>query len=78
MNKFRFFAVEETYCTPENCSYTAYSIYAEELTSQGWVHALSIPDVSCDKGFAMQLAEQCTRIQLSPMHLLDVVLDMLP
>lgn len=78
MNRFRFFAVEETYCTPENCSYIAYAIYAEELTSQGWVHALSIPDVSCDKEFALHLAEQSTRIQLSPMHLLDVVLDMLP
>ena len=57
MNRFRFFAVEETYCTPENCSYIAYAIYAEELTSQGWVHALSIPDVSCDKEFALHLAD---------------------
>lgn len=78
MNRLRFFTIEETYCTTESCSYTAYAIYAEELTSQGWIHALSIPDVSCDKEFALHLAEQCTRFQLSPIQLLDVVLDMLP
>lgn len=78
MNKFRFFAVAQTYCTAESRSYTAYAIHAEELTPQGWVSVHTIPGVSCDKEFASHLAEQCTRLQLSPMHLLDIVLDMLP
>ena len=78
MNKFRFFAIEDTYCTTESCSHIAYAICAEELASQGWVSVHTIPGVSCDKEFASHLAEQCTRLQLSPMHLLDIVLDMLP
>lgn len=78
MNRFRFFAVAQTYCTAESRSYTAYAIHAEELTSQGWVSVYTIPDVSCDKEFAVHLAEQYTHLQLSPIHLLDVVLDMIP
>lgn len=78
MIRFRFFAVEETYCTAESSSYTAYAIYAEELTLQGWVEVLTIPDVCCDKELALHLAEQYTQLQLSPLHLLDAVLDMLP
>lgn len=36
-----------------------------------------IPDISCNKDFVQALAQRCTRGQLSPKHLLDLVLDAL-
>lgn len=78
MNQFRFRAVKQNFFKTECGHYKAYSICAEQQAPQGYINTLIIPDVSCDKEFAVQLAEQCTRKQLSPLHLLDVVLDMLP
>lgn len=37
-----------------------------------------IPDISCDKDLVDKLALRCAAGQLSPIHLLDVVLDTLP
>ena len=36
-----------------------------------------IPDISCNRAFVEELAHRCNEEQLSPMHLLDVVLDAL-
>ncbi|WP_366926308.1 DUF6514 family protein [uncultured Intestinimonas sp.] len=36
-----------------------------------------IPDISYNKDFVETLAQRCTRGQLSPTHLLDLVLDAL-
>ena len=36
-----------------------------------------VPDISCDRCFVEELAHRCNEGQLSPMHLIDVVLDAL-
>ena len=36
-----------------------------------------IPGISCDKEFVLRLLERCARNQLSPIHMLDVVMDAL-
>lgn len=78
MTPFRFRAVKQDFFNTACGHYKAYSLCAEQQTPQGWISAIAIPDVSCDPEFALRLAEQCTRFQPSPTHLLDVVLDMLP
>lgn len=40
-----------------------------------WQKEEVISDVSTDLSFVIQLSQRCTRGELSPIHLLDVVLD---
>ena len=56
----------------------SYGIQAEVVEGGICSCVETIPDISCDKDFVCLLAQRCDRGQLSPMHLLDVVLDALP
>ena len=55
----------------------SYGILAQELLDGTWHSVALIPDISKDKAFAVSLAAKCARGQLSPMQLLDVVMDAL-
>lgn len=55
-----------------------YGILEEEYSLNSWVQVALISDVSCDKEFVDMLIARCAQGQLSPLHLLDVVLDALP
>ena len=55
----------------------SYGIVASVLENDVCTYAACIPDISRDKAFVDALAQRCTDGQLSPMHLLDVVLDAL-
>lgn len=78
MNQFRFHAVKQDYCTEDAGRYTAYAISAEEQTPRGWINAFTVQDISCDPALVCRMAEQCTRFQVSPVHLPDVIQDTLP
>lgn len=56
----------------------SYGIQAEVWQRGSCTYAAYIPDISCNKAFVDKLAQRCTDGRLSPMHLLDVVLDALP
>lgn len=75
MTTFQFLAVEEHLSSPELGEYISYAIRAWTPTPDGCAEAAYISDVSCDAAFAAALAERCTRLQLDPVHLLDVILD---
>lgn len=53
---------------------TAYGIVGED----GRGHSTAVENISCDREFVARLAERCTRGQLAPEHLMDVVQDALP
>ena len=53
----------------------SYGIQAEVRKHGSWSCEAHIPDISCDEAFVEKLARRCTNGQLSPIHLLDVVLD---
>lgn len=53
---------------------TAYGIAGGD----GRGHSAAVVHISCDREFVARLAERCTRGQLSPEHLMDVVQDALP
>lgn len=55
----------------------SYGILASVLENDACAYVAYIPDISCDKAFVEELAHRCNEGQLSPMHLLDVVLDAL-
>ena len=52
-----------------------YGIIGEEGGGTQWTITAIMPDISCDWLFTQRLADKCTRGQLSPLHLLDVVTD---
>jgi hypothetical protein len=55
----------------------SYGFWASVLKNDTCTYATYIPDISCDRGFVDELARRCNEGQLSPMHLLDAVLDAL-
>lgn len=55
----------------------SYGILASVLENDACTYVAYIPDISCDKAFIEELAHRCNEGQLSPMLLLDVVLDAL-
>lgn len=75
---FLFRPVKQSLSSPELGDYRAYGIRAFTATPTGYTDAGLVSDVSCDLNFVSLLADKCTRLQLHPMQLLDVVLDALP
>lgn len=55
----------------------SYGIQAAEEQDGICTYLALIPDISCSKEFVEALARRCTAGQLSPIQLLDVVLDAL-
>ena len=55
----------------------SYGVLASVLENGACTYLAYIPDISCNRAFVEELAHRCNEEQLSPMHLLDVVLDAL-
>ena len=62
--------------TPETGSFVSYDIAAYDCYTDGIVE--TVRSVTADRNFALQLVEKFNRCQLSPCHLRDAILDMLP
>lgn len=75
---FRFRPIEQQLSTPELGEYRSYGIQAFITTPAGCEEAGLVSDVSCDPEFTACLADRCQRLQLDPVHLMDVILDALP
>lgn len=75
---FRFRPVKQFLSSPELGDYCSYGIHAFVSTPAGYSGAGLVSDISCDLQFVSLLADRCTRLQLDPMQLMDVVLDSLP
>lgn len=55
----------------------AYGILVKERTERGWEVIAVVAPFSRDKEAVELFAERCTRLQLSPKHLLDAIQDFL-
>lgn len=65
--------------SPHPAAGWSYSIVGQEFDPQGsTIQSVLIPDISCDKNFAIKLAERCTTGQLLVEQLCEVVYDALP
>ena len=74
----RFLPVKMLHPPVGESSLCSYGIIAEEYDGSKWIQVAVVPDVSCDEAFVLALSNKCTQGQLSPIHLLDVVLDSIP
>lgn len=72
---FQYTVVKETLEHCEIGPYTGYGIRTLEVSSSGSEEVAFVSDVPCEQAFVEQLAALCTRLQLYPCHLYDVVLD---
>lgn len=70
----QYIPVREELCTPELGTYVSYGIRAVLASGE---EAASVSDISTDLAFVQRLAALCTLGQLSPIHLRDVVEDII-
>ena len=70
---FVYLPIKEILFTQELGQYCTYGI---EVLERGVLHS-KISDISTDKNFVADLARRCTLGQLDPIHLLDVIEDLL-
>ena len=57
---------------------SSYGILETQLVDGVAEETAYIPAISCDGAAVEQLMHRCARGQLSPVHLLDVVMDAIP
>ncbi|MBO5789100.1 MAG: hypothetical protein J6R42_04065 [Clostridia bacterium] len=67
---------EERDCIEEG-RYITYGIVVEQRVKGEWQEIDYVPDVTMDYEEANKLALACTEGQLSPLHLMDVIEDMI-
>ena len=78
MTRYFYYPIEQPYTLPEEGNeYSAYGICVFHILGCSAIQIASVPDVSCDREFVFNLAYRCTTKQISPVHLLDVILDTL-
>ncbi|MDD6188113.1 MAG: DUF6514 family protein [Clostridiales bacterium] len=70
-----YYAVKESLYREEIGAYTAYGIGVFEYDGDEKKTLQYIPDVFLDEDKAEQLVDMCNRLQLEPVHLLNVVED---
>ena len=75
MPMYRYVPSEEFLFSPFMGHYRSFGIAVFQYTEKGWERKSFFSDVSTDPSFVTALAQRCTRGQLSPDHLLDVLFD---
>lgn len=75
--KVVYFPYESVSRLPEVGKYITYGIRGMRKKPGGWVCEVDIGDISTDGHLVRCLAETCTRFELDPIHLHDIVEDML-
>ncbi len=74
---YRYLLTEKRMCTDDNISYTAFGIRVLSTDTPQECEMLNISDISCDASKISRLAELCNELQLDPIHLHDVIDDIL-
>lgn len=78
MARYFYCPVSQTLALPENqMEYASYGICVLQIKDGTAIPSDVVPDVSLDRDFVFTLAYWCTFKQLSPIHLLDVIMDAL-
>mgnify|MGYP003363718656 CR=1 FL=1 len=75
MGLIRYQIVRQEFDSPELGRYTSYGIAAVTMPAQ--IQLAFVADVSTSKDFVAELADRCTKGQLDPTQLMDVILDSL-
>lgn len=72
-----YYSFEKLLYTTDIGQYTGYGIRALRQDSGNWKCVDEIVDISCEEKTVKRLAKWCTELELDPIHLYDVVEDML-
>ena len=75
---YRYLPMRTLRFHPNLDRYITFGILAEVHTGQAWRAVMTVPDVSCDAGLVWQLTDRCTKGQLHPRQLSEVVINELP
>lgn len=76
MQTQRYILIKSSYTLGED-EYTTYGIALADIGEDGANLIESVNDLSCDRDKVERLAELCTKLELSPEHLGDVIDDFL-
>lgn len=76
MYRYRF--IKAQHPTQQDPCMDAYDIVAEKHCHDAWISVAHVPNVSTSQSLVSHLTKKCTRGQLDPIHLLDVILDAIP
>lgn len=74
---FLYLPIENEITSPYTGKYRAFGLRIVQSKTEGDQEIMILPDVSTDFEFTLRLASLFTRKQLSPLHLLDVLEDLL-
>ena len=72
-----YLVIEEQLYHEDIGEYTSYGIQGIYATYGVYKEVAFVSDVVCDRKKTAEIAALCTRLQLSPIHLIDVVEDMI-
>lgn len=72
-----YYSFEKLLYTADIGQYTGYGIRALRQDKGSWRCVDEIGDISCEEKPVKRLAKLCTELALEPVHLRDVVEDML-
>lgn len=70
---YKYIAVEQQLEHPDIGTYTSYGIKAIKENKE----IAFVSDVSVDKAFVENIVRRCTDLQLAPIHIFDVVEDVI-
>lgn len=73
---WRYEAQPEQQYHPDLGWYTTYLLSAEQKVDNSWEQMEIIHDVTPNRALAQKIAFLCTEYQLSPIHMRDVIEDM--
>lgn len=74
---FQYLPIEKEMNSPYIGQYRAFGLRVLQSEGEEDQELMVLPDVSTDFEFTLRLASILTRKQLSPLHLLDVLEDLL-
>lgn len=72
---YRYRVVKLPCKSEKQALHTPYGLLAEILIHGNWEIIAVTADISLDESLVERLAETCTRLQLNPIHLMDVIMD---
>lgn len=75
---YRYLLIEGGFCLPDIGTYHSYGLKVVAGKEDAETTLLTVPDISTDKAFVASLAETFAREQPEPVHLPDLLEDVLP
>lgn len=74
---FLYLPIENVIVSPYLGRYRTFGLRILQSESEGDQEVMVLPDISTNFEFILRLASLCTRKQLNPLHILDVLEDLL-